>query len=355
MPAPVNSTPVNSAAVNATTADFVLVSARAPTGSPAALRHGVLLDSDTLHPADLDLSALQASLPRWQLFTQTSPAQLAERLADADVVVSNKVRLDAAALAAAPHLRLIAVAATGTNNVDLAAAATRGITVCNCQNYGSESVAQHTLNLMLMLATQAHRYSHDVETGVWSNQPQFCLLNRPIVTLAGKTLLLVGHGHIGQRVAELARAFGMRVQIAQLPWRPAEPGRVPFETALASADIVSLHCPQTEETTQLINAERLARMKTGSWLINVARGGLIDEQALLHALQHGPLAAAALDVLSIEPPPASHPLLAAKLDNLLLTPHTAWAAQSARQTLLDQVTENILAFQRGAPTRVIRG
>lgn len=318
------------------------------------MSRAVLLDAETLGP-NLDWSRLHASCDRLTCYPQTAPDELGARIGEADIVISNKVKLDAGALAAAPNLKLICVAATGTNNIDLRAAAARDITVCNCQNYGSESVAQHTLNLMLMLATQAHRYGRDVETGVWSAQPQFCLLHRPIVTLAGKTLLLIGHGHIGQRVAELARAFGMQVQIAQLPWRPNEPGRVPFEAALSSADIVSLHCPQTAETAKLINAERLARMKPGSWLINVARGGLVDEHALLQALQHGPLAAAALDVLSVEPPPATHPLLAARLDNLLVTPHTAWAAQSARQALLDQVTENILAFQRAAPMRIVHG
>ncbi len=318
------------------------------------MSHAVLLDADTLGPA-LNLSALQASVTSFTVWPNTTAAETAERVRDADIVISNKVKLTADVLVAASRLKLILVAATGTNNVDLVAAQQHGITVCNCQNYGSESVAQHTLSLMLLLATQNHGYAKDVETGVWSSQDNFCLLHRPISTLSGKRLLIVGYGHIGQRVAELAKAFGMQVIIAQLPWRPAQPGRVLLDEALPQADIVSLHCPQTVETTQLFSAVRLQRMKPGSWLINVARGGLIDEQALLQALQHGPLAAAALDVLSVEPPPATHPLLVAKLANLIVTPHTAWAAQSARQALVDQVTENLQAFLRGVPQRVVNG
>ena len=316
------------------------------------MTHAVLLDADTLGP-DLDLRALVSSVARCTVWPATTPAETAARIADADVVISNKVRLTADAIEAATRLKLILVAATGTNNVDLAAARARGITVCNCQNYGTESVAQHTLSLMLALATQLHGYARDVEHGVWSRQSNFCLLHRPITTLAGKRLLIIGYGHIGQRVAELARAFAMDVQIAQLPWRPLQSGRVPLDTALPAADIVSLHCPQTAETEQLINRERLAKMKPGSWLINVARGGLIDERALLAALQTGPLGAAALDVLSVEPPPPSLPLLAAQLPNLLITPHTAWAAQPARQTLVNQLTENLQAYLAGKPVRAV--
>lgn len=316
------------------------------------MTQAVLLDADTLGP-DLDLSALQASVERFSCYPQTTPAQTAARIADADIVISNKVRLDADTITAASQLKLILVAATGTNNVDLVAAHARGITVCNCQNYGSESVAQHTMTLMLMLATQMHHYARDVQDGVWSSQANFCLLHRPITTLAGKRLLIVGYGHIGQRVAELATAFGMQVQIAQLPWRPKQVDRVMLDDALPEADIVSLHCPQTSETEKLFNAERLAKMKPGSWLINVARGGLIDEPALLNALQQGPLAAAALDVLTAEPPPHQHPLLAAALPNLLISPHTAWAALPARQRLVNQVVENLRAFLVGKPERIV--
>ena len=312
----------------------------------------VLLDAETLGP-DLDLSALRRASSRFVAWPNSAPAEVAARIADAEVVISNKVKLDAAVLAAASRLRLILVAATGTNNVDLIAAKEHGITVCNCQNYGSESVAQHTVALMLALATQLHGYARDVETGVWSGQANFCLLHRPIATLAGKRLLIVGYGHIGQRVAELARAFAMEVQIAQLPWRPMQAGRVDLDVALSSADIVTLHCPHTAETENLINRERLAKMQRGSWLINVARGGLVDEAALLAALQSNAIAAAALDVLSVEPPPTALPLLAAKLPNLLVTPHTAWAALPARQCLVDQLTENLRAFLAGESMRVV--
>ncbi len=319
----------------------------------AGFRHAVLLDADTLGPG-IDLSGLQKSVEQFSCHQRTEPSQVSERIADADIVISNKVKLDATAIAGARALKLILVAATGTNNVDLAAAKAHGITVCNCQNYGSESVAQHTLTLMLMLATHMHGYLADVQTGVWSGQANFCLLHRPIVTLAGKRLLIIGYGHIGQRVAELVRAFGMQVDIAQLPWRPMQAGRVLLDEALPQADIVSLHCPQTPETEKLFNAERLARMKPGSWLINVARGGLIDEPALADALQRGPLAAAALDVLSVEPPPTDHVLLRSPLPNLIITPHTAWAALSARQSLIDQVADNIHVFVAGRPVRVVQ-
>lgn len=314
--------------------------------------HAVLLDADTLGPG-LHLDALAASVDHFTAWPATSAADTAARIRDADIVISNKVPLTADLLASAPRLKLILVAATGTNNVDLSAARAQGITVCNCQSYGSESVAQHTVALMLALATQLHGYASDVDDGRWSGQRNFCLLHRPITTLAGKRLLIVGHGHIGQRVATLARAFAMDVVLAQLPWRPAQSGRVAFDTALAHADIVSLHCPQTADTERLMDADRLARMKAGSWLINVARGGLIDEPALLQALRQGPLAAAALDVLGVEPPPHDHPLLAAKLPNLLITPHTAWAALPARQALVNQLTENLRAFLRGTPQRVV--
>ncbi len=321
--------------------------------------NGVFLDTDTLQGDDLDWTALQRALPHWQWHGSTTPEQLPARLASAAVIVSNKVCIDAAALDAAPALKLICVAATGTNNIDLDAARARGIRVCNARNYSTTSVAQHTLTLLLMLATRMHQYHADVRSGRWSAQRQFCLLDHPVAELSGRTLTLVGYGDIGQRVARLADAFGMRVLIAKIPGRPTDasqmPGvsRVPLDDALPISDVLSLHCPLSEQTRMLINAERLARLKKGAWLINVARGGIVDEQALRAALCSGQLGGAALDVLEREPPPADHPLLQLDHPRLIITPHNAWGSQPARQMLLNQIAENIQAFVAGQPLRVV--
>lgn len=315
--------------------------------------NGVFLDTDTLKGEDLDWTALRQALPNWQWHGSTTPAQLPARVAGAEVIVSNKVRIDAAALDAAPALKLICVAATGTNNIDLDAAHARGIRVCNARNYSTMSVAQHTLTLMLMLATRMHHYHADVRSGRWSAQTQFCLLDHPVAELQGRTLTLVGYGDIGKRVAQLAEAFGMRVIVAQIPGRPADGARLPLDETLPISDVLSLHCPLSEQTRLLINAERLSRMKKGAWLVNVARGGIVDEQALHAALCSGQLGGAALDVLEREPPPADHPLLQLAHPRLIITPHNAWGSQPARQMLLNQIAENINAFRAGQSLRVV--
>ncbi|MBB3169287.1 2-hydroxyacid dehydrogenase [Simiduia aestuariiviva] len=313
-----------------------------------ALRQGVILDADSLGPADLDLSGLLNSLPHWHCFDSTTPAQLSAHIADAEVVVTNKVVLNADTLRRHPQLKLICVAATGTNNVDLAAARAQGITVCNVVNYGPRSVAQHALMLMLNLATRAPDYSRSATNGRWSQSPFFCLLDHPIVELAGKTLGIVGYGVLGQQVAQLGSALGMNTMISARPGSDTVPaGRHPFDDVLAQADVLSLHCPLTETNHQLINARRLARMKPSAFLINCARGGLIDELALAEALRQGRLAGAGLDVLSQEPPPADHPLLASDIPNLIITPHTAWASREARQNLIDILADNVRAYLAG--------
>lgn len=320
---------------------------------------GVILDADTLGP-DIDMSPLLKRLPHWQQFASTAADQTRERIRSAQVLVTNKVIIDAALMQSAPELKLICVAATGTNNIDLEAAARLGIVVTNVPGYSGNAVTQHTLALILTLATRMTDYQQAVRQGDWSRSPHFCLQDFPITELAGKTLGIIGYGAIGKAVTVCARALGMRVLISQRPGQAGsitdaqtgiadgQPGdRTPFAEVLANADILSLHCPLTPTTQHLLNSQTLAQMKPGSWLINTARGGLIDEPALAHALRHGTLGAAALDCLSIEPPPPEHPLLASDIPNLLLTPHIAWASDQARQRLVQALGENIEAFLQG--------
>lgn len=313
---------------------------------------GVFLDTGTMRPEELDFTSLEGSLPKWRLFAQTQPEEVAARIAGAAVVVSNKVVLDAATIREAKALKLICVCATGTNNVDLAAARERGIPVCNVGDYAGPSVAQHTLALILGLATRWYEYDQDVKAGEWSRSPMFCLMHRPVMELAGKKLGIIGYGTLGQDVARLAEAFGMSLLIAE-GRRGAEPGRVPMTQLLAEADVVSLHCPLTEETRGMIGRDALRAMKPNALLVNTARGGLVDEGALREALLQGEIAGAALDVLSVEPPPLDHPLLAGDVPNLIITPHNAWISVDARQRLLNGVVANIHAWQAGAPTNQV--
>lgn len=311
---------------------------------------GVILDIDSLGPDDLDLSPLLDTLPDWQEYANTLPEETAERIAQADVVVTNKVVLTDALMQQAPHLTLICVAATGTNNVDLEAAKRHGITVTNVAGYSTHSVSQHTVGLILSLANQLPCYFQAVHQGKWSQSPFFCLLDYPIVELAGKTLGIVGYGAIGQQVAKISDALGMQVLISARPGSTEIPtGRTAFEEVLRQADVVSLHCPLTESTNKIIDAKALSQMKPDAFLINTARGGLIDEEALAEALRQGALGGAALDSLSAEPPPPDHPLLTGDIPNLLITPHCAWGSQQARQKLVDEVGENIRAFLSNTP------
>ena len=282
----------------------------------------------------------------------TSSAETIQRLAGHNVAVTNKVRFDQAVLSAprASALRLIVVAATGTDIIDRAEAAKCGIQVCNVPGYATQSVAQFTLALILELATRAGKYSDAVRSSEWEKSPIFCLLTYPTVELNGKKLGIVGFGSIGQAVAHMARGFGLEVLVAARPG--ATPliakDRIPLDQLLREADIVSLHCPLTPETRHLINRESLSLMKPTAFLINTARGALIDEAALVEALRKKQIAAAALDVISQEPPPADHPIIRAakELNNLIVTPHTAWSTRETRERLLDEVKENIAAFLR---------
>ncbi len=283
----------------------------------------------------------------------STPAEVPERLQGYHAVIINKVVLDKPVLNSptAKDLKLIAVAATGTDNVDLEAARHHGIRVCNVPGYATQSVAQFTMALILEVATSAGRYGELVRKGAWQKSPMFTLLDFPSVELGGKTLGIVGYGSIGQAVARMARGFGMEVWIADRPGSSASipEGRLPLDDLLARADIITLHCPLTPQTKNLIDSRALNLMKPTAFLVNTARGGLVDEKALIKALTEKRLAGAALDVLSKEPPSADHPIIKAaqELDNLLVTPHCAWTARETRQRLLDEVAENILAFTKG--------
>jgi glycerate dehydrogenase len=313
----------------------------------------VFLDHPSLDLGDLDMTPLRETFSELELCAQTAPEQVIERLRGAQVAISNKVLLDARTLAACPDLRLILVAATGTNNIDLAAARAQGISVSNCQGYGTPSVAQHTLMLLLNLATRLRDYQDAVGAGRWQQAKQFCLLDYPIIELEGKTLGLLGHGELGSAVARLAEAFGMRVLLGQIPGRPARADRLPLDELLPQVDALTLHCPLNEHTRHMIGARELALLKPSALVVNTARGGLIDEQALADTLRSGHLGGAATDVLSVEPPSAGNPLLANDIPRLIVTPHNAWGSREARQRIVGQLAENARAFFNGAPLRVV--
>ena len=316
-------------------------------------QRAVFLDYTSLDLGDLDLDPLRRSFGDLQLCADTTPANVIERLQGASVAISNKALLNAQTLAACPELKLILVAATGTNNVDLEAARALGITVANCQGYGTPSVAQHTLGLLLALATRLVDYNKAVADGQWQQAKQFCLLDFPIVELEGKTLGLFGHGELGSAVARLAEAFGMRVLVGQIPGRPARDDRLSVDELLPQVDALTFHCPLTEHTRNFIGARELALLKPGAFVVNTARGGMIDEQALADALRSGHLGGAATDVLSVEPPRDGNPLLGADIPRLIITPHSAWGSREARQRIVGQLAQNAEAFFNGTALRVV--
>lgn len=313
----------------------------------------VFLDYESLDQHDLDLSALEASFDTLSLYPSTSQAQLLERVQHADVIISNKVIVDAATIQQCPNLKLILISATGTNNIDLIQARAQGIVVCNCQGYGTSAVAQHTLTLMLALATSLLQYDRAVQQGQWNKSPIFCLLDFPIVELEGKTLGILGYGELGQAVAKLAEAFGMKVLVGSLPNRPSDSSRIPFTELLAQVDFLSLHCPLTEDTRDLIDAKAFDAMKPSAFLINCARGGIVNEPALADALIQGKIAGAATDVLTVEPPKEGNVLLDQHIPNLIITPHSAWGSVDARQRIVQQMVENAEAFKAGQPIRQV--
>ena len=312
----------------------------------------VFLDCESLDKNDLHFSALREVFTDLELYPSTLATQVLERVQHADVVITNKVVLDAENLKQCVSLKLILISATGTNNVDLAQAKAQGITVCNCQGYGTSAVAQHTLMLMLTLATSVIQYDHAVKQGEWNKSPIFCLLDFPIVELAGKTLGILGYGELGQAVAKLAEAFGMKIIVGALPNRSTG-NRVALSELLPQVDFLSLHCPLTEETRDLIDSKAFEKMKPSAFLINCARGGIVNEHDLATALRTGKIAGAATDVLSVEPPKEGNVLLANDIPNLIITPHSAWGSVDARQRIVHQLTETASAFQQGKPIRQV--
>jgi len=314
---------------------------------------GVFLDFKSLDNSDIELTALSAVLSNWQWFDSCTDQQVAERIQSANVVITNKVKLTAAMLQAARQLKLVCVAATGTNNVDLEAAAALGITVCNVRNYATPSVVQHVFTLMLALTTRLPQYQAAVAQGMWQKSSHFCLLDFPITEISGKTLGIVGYGVLGQAVAKVADAFGMEVLISARPGTNVRAGRMALRDVLGLSDVVSLHCPLTPQTLGLIGRRELQYMKPNALIINTARGGIIDEVALLDAIKQQRIGGAGIDVLTAEPPVRGNPLLSAKLDNLIVTPHIAWSSREARQRLVNEVSLNIDAYLKGNPRNVV--
>ena len=287
----------------------------------------------------------------------TSPAEVAARIAEAEIVITNKAPIRAEAIAGAPRLKLVAVAATGTDVVDLAACSARGITVCNIRNYAVHTVPEHTFALILALRRSVLAYRDSVKNGRWQQSGQFCFFDHPIHDLAGATLGIIGDGVLGKSVADIAKAFGMRVLFSAYKGTTGMgPLYTPFEEVLAQSDIITLHSPLMPSTRNMIGAAEFAAMTRRPLLINTARGGLVDEQALHDALVGGQIAGAGFDVVTAEPPPADHVMMRLlDLPNFILTPHVAWSSREAIQGLADQLIENIELFVAGTPRHVVNG
>ncbi|HIX61580.1 MAG TPA: D-2-hydroxyacid dehydrogenase [Candidatus Halomonas stercoripullorum] len=309
----------------------------------------VILDAASLG-SDIDLTPLHAEVDDLTVHQASTTEQSRERLAEAEVAIVNKVVLDAATLEAASSLKLICVLATGTNNIDMASAERLGIAVRNVTAYGTASVAQHTLMLMLALANRLPLYQQDVASGRWNESPFFCLMDHATLQLEGKHLVVVGQGELGNHVATLAGAFGMRVSFAARPGNEANDSRPGITELAPAADIISLHCPLTDATRHLVNTELLATLKPGALLVNCARGGIIDEEAALAALREGRLGGLGVDVLPQEPPREGHPLLDALSEplNLIVTPHNAWITPEARQRIVTLTAENLRQWRQSS-------
>lgn len=313
----------------------------------------VILDGYTANPGDLSWQAIEALGP-CTVFDHTAADALISRVGDAEIVLTNKTPLPAEVLAALPHLQLISVLGTGFNVVDVAAAKARGITVCNVPAYSTPGVAQAVFALLLELTNRTGHHHRTVQAGRWSASEHFCYWDGNLQELAGLTLGIVGYGQIGAAVAAVGRAFGMSILANRRQGAGAIPeggAFVDLDQLFGQSDVVSLHCPLTPATEQLVNAHRLAQMKPTAYLINTARGGLVQEADLAAALNAGRIAGAGLDVLAVEPPPADHPLLSA--NHCVITPHIAWATQAARRRLLAISAANIAAFLAGTPQHVV--
>jgi len=312
--------------------------------------HIVVLDRDTLvnRPFDFDFPHTLSS------YGTTEAHETLERIRGADIVITNKVVISAQAFAENPQLKLVAVTATGVNNVDVEAAKQNGTAVCNIRAYGNESVAEHAFMMMITLMRNLPAYQRDVAAGLWENSPFFCHLGAPMRDLNGKTLAIFGRGNIGQTLATYAQAFKMKVVFVEHKHaETVRDGYVSFDEAVRTADALSLHCPLTPETANMIGEAELQQMKPGAILINCGRGGLVDEAALVAALKYGQIGGAGFDVLTQEPPRDGNPLLKARLPNLIVTPHIAWASQEAANRLFDILVDNINRFVAGNPQNLV--
>ena len=308
----------------------------------------------------LDRSTLQATLRRpafehtWQEYPVTHVSEVAERLRDATIAITNKVPLRADMLQRLPELKMIAVAATGYDVIDTAFCKANHIAVANIRNYAVHTVPEHAFALITALMRNLLAYRQDVERGRWQQVDQFCFFDHPIRDLHGATIGIIGEGVLGQGTATIARGFGMEVLFADhAPPKAAGVVFTPFDEVLARSDVISLHLPLSAETRNMIGIEQLRKMKRTAILINTARGGLVDERALAQALKDGLIAGAGFDVLSKEPPKEGNPLLDLRLPNFILTPHVAWASDGAMQFLADQLIDNIEAFVRGSPQNLV--
>lgn len=316
----------------------------------------VFLDATTLG-TDVDLSPIAHVTDQLTTHDRTAPEQVLDRLRGFDTVLTNKVVIGREHFEACPEIRRVAVTATGVNNVDLVAAKEHGVRVVNVVNYGRSTVAQHTMALMLALATRLLDYHRDVQAGRWANSEMFCLMDHPIMELEGRTLGIIGYGDLGRGVAERARAFGMKVVLGARPGQsPGEVDgypRIPLAELLPQVDVLSLHCLLTEQTRNLIGAAELKQMKSDALLINTSRGGLVDEQALADALRAGEIGGAGFDVLTEEPPRNGNPLLATDIPNLIITPHCAWASREARQRIIWITAGNLEGMRSGSPAHYV--
>lgn len=312
----------------------------------------VILDAYAANPGDLSWDEF-AALGELTVYDRTAQEDAAARIGDAEVVFINKVRLTDEIFAACPNLKLVSILATGYNIVDLAAAKRRGITVCNVPGYSTRAVVQMTFALLLEICQQVGLHSGAVHTGRWQTCPDFCFWDRPLIELDGKTMGIVGYGAIGSAVGTVAQALGMKLLVTARHEKPVPEGArfVSLPELLAQSDVVSLHCPQTAENARMIDAGALAQIKDGAILLNTARGGLLDEQAVADALRSGKLLAAGMDVVSAEPIRADNPLLTAP--NCFLTPHIAWAPLETRRRLQAISAENLRAFLAGKPQNVV--
>lgn len=316
----------------------------------------VFLDFGTYYPAGLDVSELEASVKDFVFFEASDPEDVISRCQGAEIILTNKVVITPDIIAACPDLKLIIAGATGYNNIDVEAAREAGITVCNVRGYSTPSVTQHVFAMILALNMRIVDYHEDVKSGKWQESRDFCFLDYPIHELEGRTLGIIGYGDLGRSVEGIARAFGMDVLIADhkgLGESEIRDGRVTFDQVIRDSDVITLHCPLTPQTTDLIAIDELHVMKNSALLVNTARGGVVNEQALAQALRDGVIAGAGVDVLSKEPPADGNPLLDPSIPNLIVTPHTAWASREACQRLFDQVAEVIHAYRNKTPMNVV--